>query len=114
MKNLNLKLGICLLILTGTLANGATKNSTETVQLSVTEKGFEPNQIKVKAGTDLVLSVTRKTDQTCSNDIVIPSKNLKVALPLNKTVIVKVGKVTKGELHFSCKMGMDKGVVTID
>lgn len=82
------------------------------VELSVTEKGFDPKSIDIKAGSDVTLNVTRKTDDTCAKQIQIPSKDLKVDLPLNKPVKVALGKVDKGEVRFACGMdSMETGLI---
>ncbi|MGE3681023.1 MAG: cupredoxin domain-containing protein [Bdellovibrionales bacterium] len=79
------------------------------VDLAVTESGFEPKSIDVKPGSDVVLNVTRKTDTTCAKQIQVPSKNVKVDLPLNKPVTVALGKLEKGEIKFGCGMSMMEG-----
>lgn len=81
--------------------------------LAVTDKGFEPSSLKVKINTPIILKVTRKTDSTCATELVIPSQKIKVDLPLNKEVVVKVGKLTKGEVKFGCAMEMMVGAVMI-
>lgn len=84
----------------------AKDNQKITVDLAVTESGFEPKSIDVKPGSDLVLNVTRKTDVTCAKQIQVPSKNVKIDLPLNKPVAVALGKLEKGEIKFGCGMSM--------
>ena len=81
--------------------------------LIVTENGFEPSSLKVKANMPLTLKVTRKTDSTCALALVIPSKKIKVDLPLNKEVTIKVGKLEKGEVKFGCAMDMMVNAVMI-
>lgn len=88
-------------------------NSTEKVNINVTDNGFEPSQIKVKPGSDVELEVTRKTNETCATEISIPSKGIKKSLPLNKTVNIKLGQLKKGEVKFSCGMDMISGVINI-
>lgn len=78
----------------------------EKVFVEVTEKGFVPNLIDVKAGSDIVLEVTRKTDSTCAREVQISSKKIKVNLPLNESVTVSLGKLEKGEIRFGCGMNM--------
>lgn len=80
--------------------------ASQNIELSVTEKGFEPNSIDVKPGSDVVLKVTRKTDSTCAKQVQVPSKNIKMELPLNKTVSISLGKLEKGEIRFGCGMNM--------
>ncbi|MGZ3694956.1 MAG: cupredoxin domain-containing protein [Bdellovibrionota bacterium] len=89
------------------------KTNQQTIQLSVTENGFEPASIEVKPGTDVTLEVTRKTEQTCATNIKIPSLKIGKALPLNKKVKIKLGKLAAGELHFACQMNMDTGVILV-
>lgn len=78
----------------------------KTVDVKVTEKGFEPSSITAHPGTDLTLRVTRTTEVTCAKQVQVPSKNLKLDLPLNKPVDVKLGKLEKGEVKFGCGMDM--------
>ncbi len=85
----------------------------QSVNLSVTENGFEPSSINVKPGTKVELKVTRKTDSTCAREIIIPSKNIKKELPLNKTISVQTGKLDKGEITFACGMNMVTGVIIV-
>ena len=81
----------------------------ETVELKVTEEGYQPNAINVAPGTDLTLKITRTSDATCATEIVVPDKKINTKLPLNKTVIVHVGKLQKGEVRFGCGMNLMEG-----
>lgn len=90
-------------------ATAQAKDASQSIELAVTENGFEPNSIDVKPGTDVTLKVTRKTDSTCASQVQVPSKKIKVDLPLNKTVTVALGKLEKGEIRFGCGMNMMEG-----
>ncbi len=84
------------------------------IDLQVTEKGFVPNKIDVATDKPVELKITRKTDNTCSTSIQIPALKLKKDLPLNKTVTVILGKLTKGEIRFGCGMNMmDSGIIYV-
>lgn len=83
------------------------------INLTVTEKGFEPNTINVKPGTNLELKITRKTDSTCATQVQVASRNIKKDLPLNKTVSIDIGKVEKGEIKFGCGMNMVTGIIFV-
>lgn len=87
-------------------ANVEAKVAIQSLKVTVTENGFEPKTLDVRPGTDVVLEVTRKTDSTCAKQVQVPSKKIKVDLPLNKTVSVALGKVVKGEIRFGCGMSM--------
>lgn len=83
------------------------------INMKVTPKGYEPNNIDVKAGSNVILKITRTTDETCATEILIPAKNVKTELPLNKEVVVDVGTLDKGDVGFSCGMKMIKGTVHV-
>ncbi len=111
MKNVLTILILCLMTLT---ANAADKEKTQTINLSVTEKGFEPEKITVKPGTHVILKVTRKTDSTCATQIKISEKKIKKNLPLNKEVSVDVGTLEKGKIGFACGMDMISGFIVVE
>ncbi len=81
----------------------------QVTNVEVTDKGFVPTSIEVKANVPVTLKVTRKTDTTCAKSIQVPDLKVKKDLPLNKTVTVKLGKLKTGELRFGCAMDMMEG-----
>jgi plastocyanin domain-containing protein len=85
----------------------------KTVAVQVSANGFEPSQIEAQSGDSLTLSITRKTESTCARDIKIPSLKMQKELPLNKTVVINLGKVKKGNITFSCGMDMISGVINV-
>ena len=99
----------------GAVTGVSAKTEAKIIAVEVTESGFQPSTIDVKPGTDVNLEVTRKTDQTCSTEIQVPSKSVKkTALPLNKTVTIALGKLEKGEIRFGCGMDMmDSGRINV-
>lgn len=107
------------LLIFATLASASTpadaqNNLKQTIELAVTEKGFEPKSIDVKSGTEVTLKVTRKTDATCAKQIQVPTKNLKVDLPLDKPVTLALGSLAKGDIRFGCGMDMmETGVISV-
>jgi plastocyanin domain-containing protein len=84
------------------------------VQLSVTEKGFEPSTVTVKKGEPLRLVVTRKTGRTCATDIVIKDANLTRKLPLNQPVEIELTPSKTGQLRYACAMDMLAGVLVVE
>lgn len=84
------------------------------VEMSVTESGFQPNKVDVTPEVPITLKITRKTDNTCSTSIQIPSLKIKRDLPLNKPIEIQLGKLSKGEIRFGCGMNMmDSGKIYI-
>ena len=86
-----------------------------TIQMSVTEAGYEPAHIKVKKGAPVKLVITRKTDATCAKEIVIDEHKINTKLPLNTAVTVTFTPTKSGELKFGCAMDkMISGVIVVE
>jgi plastocyanin domain-containing protein len=77
-----------------------------TVEVKVTEKGFEPTPVTVKKGEPLTLRITRTTDETCAKELILPDYNIEKELPLNKPVDVEFTPTKAGKLKYGCSMGM--------
>lgn len=90
---------------------GQTGGANREIEVSVTDKGFEPSRIEVNKGDTVTLVVTRKTDQTCATGIVVADRGITQDLPLNEPVRVAIGNVEGGEIAFACPMDMIKGTV---
>ncbi len=87
------------------------KDTPNEYKMVITEKGFEPSTLKVKAGTPVTLKITRKTNATCAREITVPSQKLRVDLPLDKEMTVKLASLSKGEIKFGCAMDLMIGGV---
>lgn len=107
------KLIILAIIILSTMVSAKEAIKAQDFSLIVNESGFVPSSLKVKAHTPVNLKVTRKTDSTCAHTLIIPSKKIKVELPLNKEVVINVGKLEKGEIKFGCDMDMMINAVLI-
>jgi len=83
------------------------------IKVGVTEAGFEPNEIQAKSGENIVLDITRVTDETCATAIVIPDQKIRVDLPLNKEVAVPVKASKVGRIAFACPMNMITGALVV-
>jgi len=89
------------------------KNGVRTVELTVTAKGFEPANVKVKAGQPVRLVVTRKTDKTCATEIILEDLGINQPLPLDTPVTVEFTPSESGTLRYACAMDHIRGIVTI-
>jgi hypothetical protein len=76
----------------------------------VTEQGYEPAALKLRAGIPARIIFTRTTDKTCGTEVVFPSLNIKRALPLNQPVDIDFTPAS-GELEFICGMNMLRGTI---
>jgi plastocyanin domain-containing protein len=87
----------------------------KTVEMSVTDKGFEPAVVKVKKGEPVTLVITRKTDKTCATEIVIDEEKISTKLPLGKPVTVTFTPKKAGDIKYGCAMGkMIGGVLKVE
>ncbi|HJR60446.1 MAG TPA: efflux RND transporter periplasmic adaptor subunit [Vicinamibacterales bacterium] len=89
-------------------------DNVQTAKVMVTEQGFEPSKVALRAGTPARLTFLRTTDKTCGTEVVFPSLNIKRALPLNQSVQIEYTPATTGEIAFACGMNMLKGVVVVE
>ena len=83
-------------------------------EIKVSEEGYVPAHVKAHVGQDVVLVFTRTTDATCGTEVIVPSVNDTVPLPLNKPVEVRLVASQKGEISFHCGMKMLEGSVQVD
>ncbi|HEY6880972.1 MAG TPA: cupredoxin domain-containing protein [Polyangiales bacterium] len=74
------------------------------VTMAVTEKGFEPADLRVKSGEPVELTITRKTEDTCATEIVIDEYKVNTKLPLNQAVVVTFTPTKSGTLKYGCAM----------
>ncbi|QDE68501.1 MULTISPECIES: cupredoxin domain-containing protein [Myxococcus] len=91
----------------------ASKNGVQTVDLTVTPQGFEPSNVKVKAGQPVRLVVTRKTAKTCATEIVMADLGINKPLPMDTPVTVEFTPSKSGTLRYACAMDHISGLVTI-
>jgi len=106
---------VMLAIVAGLVA-GCAAQSTGPARYAITvgTEGYEPSRVKAKAGQEVVLVFTRTTDQTCGTEVVIPSENRTVPLPLNTPTEVRIATKEKGEIVFTCGMKMFDGKVEVE
>jgi plastocyanin domain-containing protein len=86
----------------------------QVVTMEVTGEGFVPAQVKVKAGVPVKLVVTRKTDRTCANEIVIKDFGINKPLPLDQPVEVTFTPTKAGKFRYACGMDMISGVIVVE
>ncbi|AGC47660.1 hypothetical protein MYSTI_06387 [Myxococcus stipitatus DSM 14675] len=91
------------------------ENGVRVVELSVTEKGYEPSPVSLKKGEPVKLVVTRKTDLTCATEVVMDGYDINTPLPLNEAVSITFTPKESGKLVYGCAMGkMISGVFMVD
>jgi len=79
----------------------------------VTEKGYEPETLTLRAGQPARITFVRTTDKTCGTEVVFPSLKIRRPLPLNEPVVIEFTPRTSGEIGFVCGMNMLRGTVVV-
>jgi plastocyanin domain-containing protein len=90
--------------------------ATTRLEISVTKRGFDPDNIHVPANKPVTLVFTRKTDSTCARSVVIKlddGKKIEKELPLNKPIEIAVTFPKAGKLGYACAMDMAQGVIVV-
>jgi sulfite exporter TauE/SafE len=82
------------------------KNPTITIRQTT----YEVDNPSIKAGEEITLTVTNKDGNGCIQYFTIPKPGIQKAIPVGKTeTIVFRAPSEKGELLFTCSMGMYRG-----
>ena len=74
------------------------------------EGGYTPSTIEVPAGSRVRMTLDRREDNPCSDEIVIPDFGVRQSLPAFATTILEF-TATGGRHDFSCGMGMLHGTI---
>ena len=85
-----------------------------TAKIVVSEHGYEPAKVTLRAGVTVRLTFVRTTDKTCGTEVVFPLLNIKRALPLNQAVDIDFVPAQTGEVAFACGMNMLRGVIVVE
>ncbi|MBL8916385.1 MAG: cupredoxin domain-containing protein [Archangium sp.] len=80
-----------------------------TIEMKVTEAGFEPNEVHVQAGEAVRLDIKRVAARTCATSIESPGLLAKTRLPLGEKVSVEFTPCDSGSFRFGCSMQMHIG-----
>ena len=83
------------------------------VRVTVSEKGFAPDRVPLRAGVLARVVFVRTTDATCATEILVPSLGIKRALPLNQPVEIAFTPEEPGDIAFACGMGMFSGTIVV-
>ena len=81
--------------------------------MHVTSRGFEPNTLTVKAGVPVRWIIQGDQVSGCTSRIVVPSFEISKNISYGENV-VSFMPVQKGEIAFSCGMGMVRGKFIVE
>ena len=99
--------------MTGMKMDAKADAAPQTASVAVTESGYEPASLNLKAGVPARVTFTRKTDATCGTEVLFPDYGINQKLPLNVPVVVAFTPRKSGDYRFTCGMKMLKGTVVV-
>ena len=74
------------------------------------EGGYSPSVVEVPAGSTVRMTLDRREDNPCSDEIVIPDFGVRRSLPAHARTSIEF-TATPGRHEFSCGMGMLHGAI---
>lgn len=80
-------------------------------RVEVSSQGFKPSSVALERGG--TLAFRRTTEATCATTVVFPALGIQKSLPLDTDVIVELPASLRGEIGFSCGMGMYRSKVVV-
>ncbi len=82
--------------------------------VEITASGYTPNNVTVKAGSNVTLHLTNTGGQGCTQSFTIPSLGIQKVVPMgNSDVIAFTAPNQPGQIPFMCSMGMYRGVINV-
>ena len=91
----------------------AAAGGTQEVTIGV-RGGYEPSQVRVKAGTPVRLVFDRQETSGCSEEVVIPDFGIRRFLPAHEKTAVEITPRQAGSHEFTCGMGMLRGRLIVE
>ena len=81
------------------------------VQVTISEAGIEPGEIRAEAGDSVTLLFRRVTEKTCAKEINFVGRGLQVAVPRDQEVKVTIDVNEPGVFRFGCLGGGESAVI---
>ena len=85
----------------------------QSVTVSVTDNGFQPEKINLKRNILARLTFVREIEQTCATTVTIQEFNIKQDLPFKEPVTVEFTPTRAGTFDFTCGMKMLSGKIIV-
>lgn len=86
---------------------------TQTPEIYVTTRGYQPNYVKVSKGAAVNVTLVNKTAFGCASAFRAPSLGISKNLGPNETFRFSFTPQTEGKIQYSCAMGMYWGVIEV-
>lgn len=92
---------------------GTVNNGLQEATITVTNSGYEPREIKLKAGVKTRITLKTNNVFSCARAFTVPSLNYQVLLSENDTQTFEFTPSKKGNIVFTCSMGMYRGLFKV-
>ncbi len=82
--------------------------------IEITSNGYNPNQLTVKAGSQVTLNIKNTGGGGCTQTLTIPSLGVQKSVPIGSSDTISFTAPSQtGPLNFMCSMGMFRGVINV-
>ena len=104
---------VSLVVLTSVAGQTIAKPRLQLITVKITERGYEPTNLKIRKGVRTRVTFVRTTEATCAKEIVLADFDIRRALPLNQPVAVDFTPAKSGTFTFVCGMNMMTGQLIV-
>lgn len=92
----------------------ATTQEVRTIDITVTDRGYEPTRIDLTEGEPVRLVFHQEAKSSCAHSVKSDELGLETTeLPAGETTTVELTPDESGEFTFACGMGMLKGTLVV-
>jgi plastocyanin domain-containing protein len=88
-------------------------SNTQKLKIVVSENGFEPNNLALKADIPAQITFQRVDEKNCAQEVLFTELGIRKQLPLGQEVLVEFTPSKNTNYEFTCGMGMLRGTVTV-
>lgn len=82
--------------------------------INIEQTGYSPNNLAIKAGSNVTLNLVNKSGGGCTQAFTIPRLGIQKVVPLGQSDTIQFTAPNKPtELAFMCGMGMFRGVINV-
>lgn len=84
-------------------------------EVTVTVRGgYEPAEVRVRAGAPVRLIFDRQETSGCSEEVVLPDYGIRRFLPAHDTTVIEFTPEEAGSYDFMCGMSMMRGKIIVE
>ena len=96
-----------------TVGTVITQDDTQVIKMAVNYRGYDPSVFKLKQGVPVKWIINVEQISGCTNEIIVPDMNIRQGLIQGENII-EFTPTKKGNLSFSCWMGMVRGKFIVE